>query len=194
MLRVRSISQGWTGSPGFSTFYFSPSSESPSDATEVVDCVRAFYAYAVEYLPSGVTYTPQLEVDVVNPATGAVTNTLIAASLSTPIAGTKPGSILPPSNMAVVTFNTETFIAGRRVRGRSFLGPLSQTETIDGSGRLASAAYGRYIAAGDRLLATGGAPSLVVWHRPKNGSGGDTAPVVSFACSPKLGVLRSRRD
>lgn len=194
MLRVRVVSTGWSGSPGLSTWYFSPTAETVADANSVTASVRAFYVYAAEYLPAGVGWQVASEVDVVNPATGAVTDTLVATDALASVPGTKSASIVPPSVVAVLSLLTDTFIAGRRIRGRSFLGPLSQVETLTAAGGLGDAAKARYVTGVENLIATGGDPTIVVWHRPKGGSGGEACPVVGCSVATKLGVLRSRRD
>lgn len=194
MLRVRVVSTGWTGSPGLSTWYFTPSAETVADANTVTGSVRAFYVYAAEYLPSSCHWQVASEVDVVNPLTGAVTDTLVATDALASVPGTKSGSILPPSVVAVLSLLTDTFIAGRRIRGRSFLGPISQAESMTADGTLADVARTRYVTGVENMLATGGAPSLAVWHRPKGGTGGEAVPVVACSVAAKFGSLRSRRD
>ncbi len=96
--------------------------------------------------------------------------------------------------MIVARARTGVFVAGREVRGSSFLGPLS-ADTMDASGNPTSAVIGSAATSYGKLGVTiTTALSHVVWHRPVNGAGGSTALVSSYESASVFTMLRSRRD
>lgn len=88
---------------------------------------------------------------------------------------------------ACVTWNTSLYLGGRRVRGRTFLVPLSMGAfQIDGT--LAAATVTTLQTAAATLL--GGTPGLVIATAPGTGY----ASVTSASIRDKTAILRSRRD
>lgn len=165
-------------------------------AAEVNDAgarVRAFWlAVAGNHLSPFQAQTIPA-VDIIEETNGS----LLTSGQITPtpaiVTGTGTGELYSPGNMALLQMETGVVQAGRRVRGRSNLGPL--TEGAVASGQLGSPASALITGAAPALLAiTPTTVKLVVWSRPQVGRLGAAFNVNSFSVPAKLAWLRSRRD
>lgn len=194
MMRVRTLITVGTGLPGLNTFYFNGSSPTPitADASDVCARVRAFWEAIKTLLPTGQRADVQPSVDLIDSATGALTGGLSA----TPPAGSvgTGGTVAPTATEMLLSLETGVIVGGRRLRGRSFIGPCAIT-VVSSSGALGAAQQITLSAAGNTMI-TGSTTSFpVVWHRPTPGGGGGTnAAVTAFVARQALAVLRSRRD
>lgn len=194
MMRVRVTGTGWAGSPSLNTFYFRDLTDFDEAAQAAVDRVRSFFSTPTLIWPSTVTHSVDGAVDVVDPATGAVTDTLSVAGGAPIPHSSSSGLMTAPATAGVLTWTTGTFIGGRRVRGRAFISPLRQDAT-EANGSPDANFIAALNAAGDLVrIAAGLLPELVVWHRPKGVIPGSAAPVIAHSVADKFGVLRSRRD
>src|SRR5665811_2634543 len=108
--------QGWTGAPGVSTFYF-------VDTATAVDSVRAFFQAMSGDIPSGIDIQVESSGDTLESTTGALTGTWIADPVEVVHCG-GGGTYAAPAG-AVVDWLTSTIAAGRRLRGRTFIVPLT---------------------------------------------------------------------
>lgn len=194
IMRVRFNITGLTGLPGLHTTYWTGASSSPiaADALDVVARVRAFWDSFKGQMAAGVTIGCNQPVDLVNETTGILVGQLGAGSPAN-VAATGSGS-LPSASMILLRYNTGLIVNGRRLQGRSFIGPVA-TGTNTGGDVVAGTNTALLTAAA--LMNTGATSSLlVVWHRPSaaNPSGGLTSPVTSYATNTEFSVLRSRRD
>lgn len=194
MLRVVAQWSGFTGAPGFSNFYFAGPGETAAAAQAAANDVRTFFAALINDLPAGVTITVSPIVAVINPGDGVLSDEITVATAPASVVGTGAGAYAAPVG-AVVNWRTSTVVAGRRLRGRTFLVPL-QGGSFQTDGTLATGALGiiRGAAATLATVNTGAPIELVVWHRPVNNAGGSTAVVTSSFVPDKAAVLRSRRD
>ena len=195
ILRVRSVISGWTGGPGLNTFYFKGVGTSPNQAecNDVVARVRSFWNSAAVYMPTAVTINVDPTADVITAETGGLENSLSAATPPTPVTGTGATEFYAPSVAALLRLNTSVIIAGRKLKGRSFISPL--TEGAVASGTVATATITGLIGAATALTAV--APTLsalVIWRRPVNGAGGAQAVVTSITVPSKVATLRSRNS
>ncbi len=193
LLRVRAVGTGWTGGPGLSTFYFDSgvAAVDAALATGVTGRVRAYFDAVKAYYSTGVAWTVDPVVDALDPTDGSLSGQVVAGSAPATVVGTAAVSSGPAFVAAVGKLRTNTFWAGRRIQGRTFLSPLANTFTDSTSvegGLQAAQTTGL-----NAILTAGGGPGLVVWHRPKNGAGGFMAGVVSVSSSSTFGVLKSRR-
>lgn len=194
MFRVRVATTGWQGGPGLQTYYYSHPDQTAANALIVVDHVRAKIAANSRAWAKGVAVQVSGDVDVITAATGEITDTLSVLQPAS-VTNTEATDTLAPTAVAMLLrLTTATFVGGRRVRGRSFISPISQaSNSITGD---PSAFFIGVIGALGAGLAT--APSngalMVVWHRPLAGAGGLACQVTGTSCSPKFAVLRSRRD
>lgn len=182
---------GFRGAPGYSNFFFDGALSTEGGVEAAGVAVREFFQGVRDKLPDGSTVTIQPTADIIDEASGQITSVVDFAAPSV-VLGNGGGPYSAASG-AVVNWNTQDYVNGRRVRGRTFLVPLAGS-AYDAQGDLAGLTLTPLRAAADALVtATLDAP-LCVWHRPVGGSGG-SAHVVSSATVPDLGaVLRSRRD
>jgi hypothetical protein len=96
--------------------------------------------------------------------------------------------------MICATWNTGAIVNGRRVRGRTFLGPLDNS-CLQNDGTLSSSSITHANALGAAWTDAGLTTTLsCVWHRPVGGTGGSNHEIISATVRDKFAVLRSRRD
>lgn len=196
MLRVRAVSQGWTGGPGLSTFYFGQNSSTDVDdatmADDVSERVHAVFASHTAIWPTNWTVQVSNEVDILSPATGNLVATFTATGLGL-VTGTSSNPMGPAAAGVCINQNTPDFIDGRRVRGRTFLVPVIRAGDSDGtpdSGVVNSAIdFGQ-----DLITPIEEGPSWVVWHRPKGATPGSYHHITGVTVKDRFSVLRSRRD
>lgn len=194
MLRVRTTLSGWDGGPGLMTSYFlTPLQDLPA-ATRCVGYVQAYLVGSrVPRSPDNTLFTTQANVDVLNSATGAITSTLVTVPVA-PNQGAGGVSRAPAAIAALLRLETSTYIAGRRVRGRSFVSPLADS-AVSADGSLTPTAQSGLAGIYAELSAVMAAgDQWVVWHRPKLGVGGLAVPITGTTVPFKLAVLTSRRD
>lgn len=194
MIRVRLVTSGWVGGPGLNTWYFGGALSSVDTVNAVVERVRAAAGELALCIPSvlGMDITP--DCDIIDPVSGNITDTIAATTGPFHINGGGGNDFEPPSTMLLMRLRTATFVEGRRVLGRAFIGPVAtarRTQTGQPSGALSQDVTD----AGNALILDpeGNLP-LVVWHRPVNKVGGLECPVISASSPNKYAVLRSRRD
>jgi hypothetical protein len=192
--RVRTVLNGWAGAPGLSTTYYTDETggiPGTAAAQNMVDHVRAAFLAAAPLFPTIWNAQVSPTVDVLETTTG-----ILATQVSvTPVAlvvGTGGGLFGPAASGLSLNFSTSTVAAGRVVRGRMFLSPMSQAADANGTPTAAGIASANALGA---ALVGSGTPVIVqiVWHRPKLGVGGVAAPVVGHSVSDRFSVLRSRR-
>lgn len=184
IIKIQAIWTGFVGAPGYTTWYFASGT-----TTQVVQMRNYFDAIKAE-LPSIVTVQVQnagLELDE---GTGAATGAWSAASAA-PVVGGGIGVYAAPAG-AVTNWLTSAFVAGRRLRGRTFLVPLRGAAYQSDGTLVAGTLTTLQSAAAAQVVASGA--SMLAWHRPVNGSGGSVDAVTSSAVPDKVCVLRSRRD
>lgn len=189
--RITALWTGFRGAPGYSNFFFTGPPFDPEEARLAAVAVRNFFFAIRAHLPSSVTIQVQPTGDVIDEATGQITEQVDFEQPPT-VAGSG-GADYSAASGAVVNWNTTSYRNGRRVRGRTFLVPLGSI-TYDGNGDLDSETVTAIRTAATEL-ATASLPNpMVVWSRPRDGSPGQ-AHAVTSASVPDLGaILRSRRD
>lgn len=207
MYRVRSVSSGWFGGQGFSTHYFKQGD--PADLTDInkallcVDRVRAGWAAASALFPGVWTVQVQSQVDFINDVNGDLLDSWGPAqpALVSGGAGTGFG---PTMAMVLLQLRTSTIANGKRLLGRSYLGPVNAGNDNDGTPN--SGAVTTALAMGTALLDRGIAvdnPYLCVWRRPRDARllptplpqrNGSSGIVTSITVPNKFASLRSRRD
>lgn len=197
ILRARAVLNGWSGAPGLNTWYFSPATPGGSiaDATDVLARVRAFWNDISGVIPSAVTISTSPTVDAIEATTGTLVGSYASTAPPTNVTGTGATEFYAPAVCALLQINTASFVAGRRVGGRSFINPLTEAAVASGSASVATIAS---ITGAAILRITPSSPPTasfpIVWKRPVNGAGGSVWPVVAFSMPSKLATLRSRRD
>lgn len=198
ILRVRFVSTGWTGGPGLSTFYYAPggSPAVQADATEASARVRAFFSAlgASGAMPSGWGGSVDPVVSVLDEENGDLVNELDAAD-STAVSNVGAGALGATTTMALLRMTTAGFAAGRRVRGRSYIGPGAATWWS--GGLLTTGTQNAIQTSADGALDTTIATATVthvIWSRPTPTRLGSTHVVTGYGVSREPAVLRSRRD
>jgi hypothetical protein len=194
IMRIRTVIQGIQGLPGLSTVYAKGAAATPvnADGTDMLARVRAFWLPLAGSMPTGVTVSVNGQVDIINEADGSLAGSL---SLASPAAvNGSGGSALPIAAAIVLQEQTGVIIAGRRLRGRSFISPVSTGTSTNGF--VANATGATIIAAALTTLTGATTSAPVVWHRPnpKGAANGSVSVITAFAVGPNFGVLRSRRD
>ena len=193
--RVRVGLTGFIGAPGVSTFYGldGPALQAP---------LRQFYAAIKSQFPLDVAIKVETVGDVLDPATGKITNTWVGTDQPL-VQGSSGGVYSAPVGM-LVRWLTAAVADGKRVRGRTFIVPAGG-DAYDVTGQPNPAAQG-IVAVAAAAFVSAASPSLVIWHRPFKGSAatatrparpahpGSVAGVTGSGVSTKAVVLRSRRD
>lgn len=183
LCKVQAVWSGFLGGPGVSTFY-------TRNVTTDNEAFHAFFTDIAEALPNDVSIQVDAFGVTVDEATG---NLLGGWSLPpvAPVVGTQAGGYSSPTGLAIV-WETGQIANSRRIKGRTFMVPLANTN-YDTNGQLLDAAKDGFELAAADLIANL-TSDLVVWKRPVSGAGGVAHPAIVGLVSKKPAVLRSRRD
>lgn len=177
----------WTGSVvtggGISTFYFADA------ATGYVADLLTLFDSIKSWLPTGGGFDVPGTGDRLDAATGDLVGAWTDGTAGG--VGFSGGAEHAAGVGCRIAWGTGTFANGRRVRGSTFLVPLTRT-AYDNNGTLTSGALEALQDAVDTFMGGAGA-DLVIWSRPVGGAGGGTAPVTSGTVVDKVSWLRSRR-
>jgi len=201
LLRVKARWTGFTGAPGYTVLHFRDFGTGEPDGVAATAAqalaatarVRTFFNAIASYLPNTVFVNVDPEVEVIDIATGTLLRSFTVATPAT-VAGLNTNSYSAAVG-AVINWRTDGIRRGRRVRGRSFLVPLS-SGAFAITGQLGGPVVTALTSAAQALADNTGTPDLFVYGRP-SGTGADdgVAYVVSNANVPPMGaVLTSRRD
>nr|CRY96797.1 hypothetical protein [uncultured prokaryote] len=188
MLRTRVVWTGVAGTPWYSTFYWV--GDGPSIANAAQLSTAGWLASIVGLVVTDVQGQVDSEVIEINAATGDIVTAYdVAGSTSV---GTNIGEPLPFQVQVLTNLGTTEFRFGRRVKGRSFLGGLAETNNSDGVGPdevIREVIQDVYV---DHLL--GSTAGFGVWSRPTTARPvGEITSVTSATTSPVWSTLRSRR-
>lgn len=193
--RIRVALTGFIGAPGVCTFY-------GTNGPSLFPAVQAMWGSLATKMPPTVSVTVEPFGDSIEDTTGAITGSWSIAP-ATGFAGGASGPYSAPSG-ACLTWLTDSVLDGRRIKGRTFLVPLSDfiydnDGTLKGSDVIdLRATCAAYVAAA--------AGAAVVWHRPRKASiATPTRParvarlgghgvITGSSVKDKIAVLRSRRD
>lgn len=194
--QYRALWQTESGGSGFSVFH-AAQGMSLVTAQAWADSIRAFFLDLTStIIPTGVTIDFPGEVLELNTSTGELAG---VQGISPPAAvvGSGVGSYSAPSGGRVL-WNTSGIVAGRRVKGTTFIVPML-VSAYDDAGTLAPSTITTLsTAAGDYLATLPNIP--VVYSRPHPGDGtiaprpGTEHIITSQSVPDRVAVLRSRRD
>ena len=182
----------WTGQPGYTTFYTSPS-QGPALQPKVV----TFWQSMASFLPTGFTVNVPTSGVTINDLDGEPIGSWSGGAPGV-IPGTGVSSYSAVSGM-LIRWETGQYRRGHIVRGRTFIVPTVSASYATG-GVIGATTVAAVTNAAMALRSTPG--QLVVWHRPKFDDSvppimlfsGEQIPVTTAACQPKVTYLRTRRD
>jgi hypothetical protein len=160
----------------------------------------AAWTAAAGLFPSSITLATIAEMDVIEDTTGEIQQTVVGTVEGA--TGSADNFLAPPATALCVAFQTPGVVAGKHVRGRSFLSPL-YFSLMSADGTPSDIALGLAEGWGDDIkdLASG-LVKTVVWSRPKKSlvepgeylRFGSNHDITSVSVADKFAVLRSRRD
>lgn len=206
ILRVTAAWTGFTGAPGYSNFYFRDfdgaeltNAGAAAAATRVEDFFKAIPAY----LTNSTRITVRSDAELIEETNGEIVNVLNAGN-RTAISGTGGVGGYSAATGAVVTWRTNGVVAGRRVRGRTFLVPLA-APAYAADGTITTGLVNTLQTAGGVFVNGAGSPDVGIWARPhkaRTNKAGDLVPAregawffaTGLTVPSKVSVLRSRRD
>jgi len=192
--RVRTGFFGWPGAPGLMTHYFAgtqiiqqPFAVLASDRVKnALTNARPLYSATTNWLIEPL-------VDVIDEANGELLDTYTVNQTS--VAGTGSNEQMPHATQLCISWKSDGIVNGRRVRGRTFLGPVAASANT-AAGVPTAAALTALTAFGNAMEDAGTTfVRHVIWHRPTvGGTDGSHHDVIQHSQKPKWAVLRSRRD
>lgn len=200
MARVKVRWHGFTGSPGYSNFFFREWNDGQwnptvAEAAGVTGKVWNYFDKIRLAFPPVVNLTVESDVEVIDDATGQMTNVLNAGSRPT-IVGTSGAANYAAAAGVVTNWTTAGVKRGRRVRGRTFLVPVS-SGVFENNGTVAAGWMTTFSDAAAYLVAPAAdSADFGVWSRPSAvGANDGTWHAATGSRVPDLAaVLRSRRD
>lgn len=197
---VRAEWSGTSGGPGLTQIAVLGAAGgdwNPTGAQSAVNAVRAFFNALTANIPDEVRIQVSPIVDTYDRGTGTLISSSVAASVPGVVAGTSTAGYAGGAGIKVV-WNTGQIRNGRRVRGSTFIVPISAavfTATGNVGGTFVTQVNN---AAATMLssLSTGGTP-MGIWSRPREVPSprtGFATEVISGSCTLKSAILRGRRD
>lgn len=210
LLRVRTVFAGFVGGPGLMTNYFMDlgGGGSPHDqAVLAADRVKNSLDASTGLWPDFVTWNRDTQVDRITDETGLTISTETVPAWG--FHGTGGANQGPSPTGLLVRWNTAAYLAGRLLRGHTYLVPIIAGQDSNGSPN--SSQLGVAAAFAGSMLDAGLVPELqlAVWRRPRPATAvgpgrpagparaariGDSSVVTGFVVPDKFTVLRSRRD
>lgn len=201
IVKVQALWSGFQGAPGYTNWFGLSDGDSAAAAQALANRMRTFLNVFAAFIPTGATVKVQRTYQVLESVSGHVT---AEASLGTDPAVVTGGSAVAYNGAggAVVSWNTGAYnAAGHKVRGRTYLVPLSNC--YDAQGTLAQTFQDATQAAA--TAAVGGLGNLIVYSRPRDTHDkvtgavtghldGQVNTVISALVKDKAAILRSRRD
>jgi hypothetical protein len=194
MLKVLTTFTGWPGAPGLQTHYLTSTIPNTQESANLAHdrVVNALTACAGLF-PPNVHWTTQALVEEIEQTNG----NLLGQKFVTDVAGQGSGAAIesPQQVQMVVSWRTDGVVNSRRVRGRTFLGPLAaDTNTNQGTPNAGAIQKALDFA---NSMGDAGTTDMrhIIWHRPTaGGSDGSHHDVIQGVVRPVYGTLRSRRD
>lgn len=201
MASILRVKLRWTGLPGgsgYSMFHmrdFSAGEPTVADANAAMARIQSFAGAIKGLLPPVIKLDVESEVEVLEETNGTMTNVLGGTPLVQQLgtASTTAGFSAPSG--AVISWSTPGVRAGRRVRGRTFIVPMSN-EAYDVDGSLKTSPLATLNSAATALRDAALQPDLGIWARPTapGASDGIWYAVTGHRVPDMAAVLRSRRQ
>lgn len=187
MANLWRVRVAWSGSaivgPGVSTFHFLP------DTPGVIAAVKALFQQASNYVPAGVYWAVPNGGEVIDVATGDLVGVFTQAGGGEVVA--QGDSKYAAGVGGRIRWETGGFNNGRRVRGATFIVPLS-SNIYDSAGTLVDASVtGMQTGINSFLGALD--EEFVIYSRGPGPNTGSTALVTAGSLVDRVSWLRSRR-
>lgn len=182
--RIRTeITGGVGGTPYVSTMYFGTGLYVLDDA---LSAVGDFWTGVKGQMSTASSITVSGSADVIDDATGDLVGVESGTPPGTMIGGSS-GDPCPPATQALIQWQTSTVVAGRVLRGRTFIPNITENDATGGkpSNDLKSA----YLSAAQALIDDVGS-EFRIWSRAH----GQSALATGRSVWSEFAVLRSRRD
>lgn len=199
MLRVKVRWHGFTGSPGYSNFFFREWSDagyvpSVAEASNSAAKVHQFFDAIKGIFPPVVNIQVEGDVEVINDTNNEL-QTAFSVGPFANLTGGAAAANYSAATGAVVSWQTGGVRNGRRVRGRTFLVPTS-SGAFDVDGSLVSSWATNLATYANTLISNTPGPELGIWARPTapGAEDGEWAVVTAATVPDMAAVLRSRRD
>lgn len=190
MARVRTVFTGVAGTPWYSNLFFA--NDGGGDVSDDAHAgVVALWDGLKGSMATPITWVVESDVTQIDESNGQITGITPVANITG--AATGSAEMLPAALQALVRIQTETFVNGRRLRGRVFVPGLTDAANDDGR-VLAATVAGLNTAFNTLKVTSTRALPWCVWHRPRNGNAGSLALVSNVSTWTEFAVLRSRRD
>lgn len=189
-MRLNRLVLAWSGPQvvggGVTVLHF----EGAEGAVPDVAAIKSAVTTLAAVIPAGVTITVPSSGDVIEDTTGELVD-VWAGSGGGAVAGSGPSNTAAGVG-ACIGWYTGGIVNGRRLRGRTFVVPLT-VNAYDLDGTLTASSLGVVQSFATALLASGG---LAVWHRPTTttSTDGTSYGVLSQRVKDKVAILTSRRD
>lgn len=199
MAQIGRLKINWTGfigAPGYTNLYFRDFTAGALDqamADGFTAKVDVWLDAWVSSLPTTVSILVDPTIDVLEESTGELEN-FLTVSPDTARTGSGAGNYAAPAG-ACVNWSTNGVKNGRRVRGRTFMVPLTSAAT-QSDGTIATSNLTALRAATTTFISPTGAGDLGVWSRPSapGATDGVWYVVTAFSLPDKVAILTSRRD
>lgn len=183
MFRVRTQLVGGAGGAQVNTLYFSsfPGRTAAASALAAAN----FWGNLVGAMTSEYTAITEADVYTLDDATGTITGSTTVTSYTLP--GTNAGDPLPWMTQGLISWNSGLYVAGRLVKGRTFVPGPSELHNTDG---VPNSTYTDALETAISDLLADADAELFIWSR-KNG---DTYPVIGGSVGTVWSYLSSRRS
>jgi len=196
--RVRTVFTGVAGAPFYNNLYFGGIADviNPQDCVDAVDVAWTTLTTIMNINLIGAI---EAEVPIIEDTTGEIQS--VVSTTGGVVDPTSAAEPLPTATQGLVRLSTNTFVDGRRLRGRVFVPGLtegSQDAGVPNASTIASLAnFGQTILDDSSV-------NLVIFRRPRpadpdaippvEARDGTSASVASSTGWGQFAVLRSRRD
>lgn len=183
----------WTvpgGGTGYSVFNLREGGAVTPDqaAQNAADDIRVFFTDIDHLLPNEVSISFESEALVLDTSTGVLQD-VIPVTPPASVAGLGSGVWVGGAG-GRVDWSTSAIVGGHRLRGRTYIVPLSAA-AFETDGTLAAASIVSLAGAGNTLISNGGLDFAIgVWSRTH----GVFADAISASAPDKSAILRGRRD
>lgn len=182
---------GFPGAPGYTVLHTRNSGVITTAVDNMVSALDALATAFAGVVGNNTTLRASQLVEEYDEATG-----VLQAQYTSPVVVTDhtgaSGQMGPGVSGACISWKTAGVVAGRPVRGRTFVVPIAAA-AYDASGTLTSAVLTGLNAAATAYR-TSATIETVIWHRAKNGAGGAAFDITASSIKDQAAVLRSRRN